>query len=525
MACLDSALLITTGSRTKLGSSQFEWGRPRWPRGSCSYPPHIAASTGGRRKDEERDDGHKRGPGVRELRDPIHGFISRHDPEDQIIDCKVFQRLRRLKQLALASLVYPGALHTRFEHFIGAMHVADRIAHAINLNEEDTRLVRLSALLHDIGHGPFSHVSEPILSSFRDTTRVKLKPNEQIHELLTRAIILNDHDLGYVLSKRELEHIAGILEGTYGDSVLKGIVSGPLDADKQDYLLRDSYFCGVKYGVFDLDRLLETLRINKDSTGERFLTISEAGTHALEQFVLAKYYLNTQVYSHKIRLITDSMIRRGIYLGIAVDSIDWLRELYQFDGSAGYIEKYVKWTDDRLFTTILADSTPSGWAKKYFEALSDRRLHKVVASYSISQFEDPLARRFFTNLDFSQLQSAEIQTLEAELAKVLGCDGHDVILSSYTIRSVREQSRNSESSILVQTADDVLVPFEEQSPLFRSIDEAVQVRFVEVYAPFECDDQTERRRRLGDLRKTIFKTLNDYSLTAVKSTAAPSAAE
>src|SRR5262249_3216027 len=163
-------------------------------------------------------------------------------------------------------------------------------------------------------------------------------------------------------SQRDRERITGILQGEYGDNVLKGIVSGPIDADKQDYLLRDSYFCGVRYGVFDIDRLLETLTIIRDSISERFLGINEAGIHALEQFVLAKYYLNTQVYSHKIRLITDSMIRRGIYLGIVADSIDWLMRLYTFDGSQDFVEKYVSWNDERLFTTMLSDATPAGRA-------------------------------------------------------------------------------------------------------------------------------------------------------------------
>jgi len=112
-----------------------------------------------------------------EIRDPIHGFINRRPREQQIIDTRLFQRLRGIKQLALASLVYPGALHTRFDHSIGAMHVAGRVAEKLNLAPEEQTVLRLAALLHDVGHGPFSHVSEEVLKG--------LSGKKQIHEQLT----------------------------------------------------------------------------------------------------------------------------------------------------------------------------------------------------------------------------------------------------------------------------------------------------------------------------------------------------
>jgi HD superfamily phosphohydrolase len=254
----------------------------------------------------------------RELRDPIHGFIARTELEQELIDSSVFQRLRRIRQLALASLVYPGALHTRFDHSIGAMHVAGKIADAVGLDSEESRLVRLAALLHDIGHGPFSHVSEPILETFASIPREKRQ--KQIHEMLTDRIISTDKSLARVLSDRDREHIIGILDGVRDDSVMKDIVSGPLDADKQDYLLRDSYFCGVKYGVYDLDRLIGTLCTHIDKE-DRYLAIDDDGVNALEQFVLAKYYMTIQVYRHKIRLITDLMTERALRLGIEKDDI------------------------------------------------------------------------------------------------------------------------------------------------------------------------------------------------------------
>src|SRR5580692_2285862 len=121
-----------------------------------------------------------------EIRDPIHGFVYREPEERDVMDTCVFQRLRRLKQLALASLVYPGATHSRFEHSLGAFHLAGKLAEALNVPETERRLVRLAALLHDIGHGPFSHVTEPILRNH--SALDKLGPDvgeSKIHELIS----------------------------------------------------------------------------------------------------------------------------------------------------------------------------------------------------------------------------------------------------------------------------------------------------------------------------------------------------
>ena len=116
-----------------------------------------------------------------EIRDPIHGFIYREPHEQEIVDSSTFQRLRRLRQLALANLVYPGANHTRFDHSLGAFHVAGRLAQRFGLDATETRLIRLAALLHDIGHAPFSHVSEPILKK-HSGDKIGLKPKQQVHE-------------------------------------------------------------------------------------------------------------------------------------------------------------------------------------------------------------------------------------------------------------------------------------------------------------------------------------------------------
>src|ERR1019366_3390468 len=136
---------------------------------------------------------------------------------------------------------------------------------------------------------------------FNSKEKLGLGPKDQIHESFSRQIILTDQSLQRFISDKEREQIVGLLDGSWGHSILRSIMSGPLDADKQDYLLRDSYFCGVKYGVYDLQQLHKELQVVEDPSQGKQLMISSDGVHALEQFVLAKYYLTAQVYSHRVR--------------------------------------------------------------------------------------------------------------------------------------------------------------------------------------------------------------------------------
>ena len=194
----------------------------------------------------------------RRIRDPVFDFIALTGTEADIVNSSVFQRLRGIRQLAFANLVYPGALHTRFDHSLGVCYITSLMAEALEVSDEEQELLRLAALLHDIGHGPFSHVSEEILEIYSKGD--KPKETFKIHETITADIIRQSEELNRHISQSDRDRLIKILESGYGDPLLHSIVSGPLDADKQDYLLRDSYFCGVKYGVFDLSQLHRELR-------------------------------------------------------------------------------------------------------------------------------------------------------------------------------------------------------------------------------------------------------------------------
>jgi uncharacterized protein len=260
-----------------------------------------------------------------EIRCPIYGFIPLDEWEREIISQPAFQRLRRIRQLAWTDYVYPGAMHTRFEHSLGVMHMATLLFDGIvdrcwPLLRDDwgydeagkhryRKLVRLAALLHDVGHGPFSHAAEDL------TPLAPGGKRPYRHEEYSTAIIrfqlrdvLENHK-GNNNYNFKAEDIAGLIEGgvAAGRSALwQDIISGQLDADRMDYLLRDSYHSGVEYGKYDWRRIVATTELIPDvESGALRLGVSDAGRHAAEALIIARYMMFNQVYFHKTRVILD----------------------------------------------------------------------------------------------------------------------------------------------------------------------------------------------------------------------------
>lgn len=459
----------------------------------------------------------------RSVRDPIHGFIRLTGEEADIVATPVFQRLRGIRQLAFANLVYPGALHTRFEHTLGVFHVTSLMAKVCKLDDEHARLVRLAALVHDLGHGPFSHVSEGALDIFADRAKLAGRLNaakpEKIHELVTQDLLRTDPGLVHVLGKRTLTQVESLLAQGYDEPVLRSIISGPLDADKQDYLQRDTYFCGVKYGVFDLQQLHRELEVVEDPVdGRKVLMVSSDGVHALEQFVLAKYYLTAQVYSHRVRLITDQMVVRAITLGIEEDKIDTLQSLYSYDGEESFVANYIGW-DDARFLLAFGDATLNGsYCQDLVRRLSERRLLKEVFQDRVSHLPESCRERI-TKISQTTNRSAR-RELECRIAEViqkagvpLDCKLKDptnlVVAHSFSLKSARAQSRNDEGSIMIHTVPDP-TPFEEESDLFRSINEKMNDPHFAVYAPVVYHSPGERRELHNKIKEPIVRCLEGF---------------
>jgi HD superfamily phosphohydrolase len=269
---------------------------------------------------------------IYEIRCPVHGFINLNTWEKEIISHPAFQRLRRIRQLAWTDQVYPGAMHSRFEHSLGVMHTATLLYEAIRQRSSDVlrgefgytedglkrdlQLVRLAALLHDVGHTPFSHASEDLFPAQGSGKKYK-------HEQYSAAIVRNDlrsviegHQLNTTNCGFKADDVAALLEGSTSAKqriFWRDLIDGQMDADRMDYLLRDSYHAGVQYGKFDLHRLVNTVRAIPSTRGRApRLGISEGGLHAAEGLVLARYFMFTQVYFHKTRVAYDIHLKAAL---------------------------------------------------------------------------------------------------------------------------------------------------------------------------------------------------------------------
>ncbi len=270
-----------------------------------------------------------------EFRCPVFGFIELNDWERDIISEPAFQRLRRIRQLALTDYVYPGAMHTRFEHSLGVMHMATLLFDGITQRSKEILendygfnrdglkrsrvIVRIAALLHDVGHPPFSHASEelfPLKKNKGSTVHYK-------HEDYSAAIvrykfksIIEDHKINKNYDIKA-DDIANFLEGDQNTGEIlfwRNLISGQLDADRIDYLLRDSHHTGVSYGKFDWQRLVNTVEIIpiKYDSSMNFIGVNESGLHAAEALILARFFMFTQVYFHKTRVAYDFHLRKAM---------------------------------------------------------------------------------------------------------------------------------------------------------------------------------------------------------------------
>lgn len=351
-----------------------------------------------------------------------------------IVNTPVFQRLRRIRQLAMADLVYPGALHTRFEHSLGATHLAHRILSRLfelrsdnpdevyNISDEDWIGVRLAALLHDIGHGPFSHVSENLLDR---SNAVAVR--EKIHEQLTVDIITREPRIAGLLTDPQRELVTHLIQGFGRRDFRRDIISGNLDVDKMDYLLRDAYFAGVRYGHYDLEKVIDAFRIQQDKH-ESHAAIADDGIFAVEQLIMSKYHMNQQVYSHKVRAITDQMIVRGLEL--ALETSEDIRSIYEYDGSPAHLHRYLEADDNTVSALILHGADDR--ARDIFQRLRERRLYKQLTDIRIDRdtVTGSITRRRLLGLgddDFREIEQA--------IALQIGVPHWQVIIHKRSVRN------------------------------------------------------------------------------------------
>lgn len=324
------------------------------------------------------------------------------------------------------------------------------MARQVRTEEEDLTTLRYAALLHDIGHGPFSHVFETPLK--------QINGEGVTHEEITRRLIREDEEITAVLGEHTDEVAALLSEDQNG--ILHQILSGSIDADKMDYLRRDSYHAGVAYGTFDLDRLLYTLRKTRSRQRE-YLTIHEKGIDAVEGFRLARFLMYAQVYYHHTNLVANGMLQRALSVAIRDRVVDPDQIRMENDG---FLSHYLALDDARLLSQVRA--RPESTAADLVRRLERRELFKRGYASYVSQEEDPRLR-YHLGTKFTPRTA---QTVEDAVAEACGCDPDLIIadvvkIENSLFKSASVLLEEDRFPVLVETRDGTLQEIDSFSTL------------------------------------------------------------
>jgi len=403
------------------------------------------------------------------IKDSVHDHISVAGVARDLLDTPPVQRLRRVSQLGTAVLVYPSANHTRFEHSLGVYHLADRALGHLGVEGQQAERVRAAALLHDVGHGPYSHNVEGVIA--RHTGRY----HDEVAALLTEgpvARVLSEHGIN---PDRIADLVAG--EGKFGQ-----LVSGELDVDRMDYLVRDAHHTGVPYGTIDHERLVRELRY---VDGE--LVLDEGNVQTAESLLLARALMNPTVYQHHVARIAKTMLRRATE-----------RLLAETDLDAGTLARM----DDPALRVALRDcKATAGYARR----LDERALYKRAVWAEMEAVPDALLAA----------DHEAVRQYERDVADEANVDPDEVILD------VPAEPRMPESGTRVVVNDEVR-SLSEQSTLVSALRAAQRDQWrLGVYAPEDLSERVGNAaiRALGldlsgalvrDVRPGINATLDEF---------------
>lgn len=354
------------------------------------------------------------------IRDSIHGNLKLDDFEIKIIDTYPVQRLRRVKQLGFSYLVYPGANHSRFEHSIGTLYLASSLAESLNLSKEEKEIVRIAALLHDIGHGPFSHVSENILGYSHEDLTVKVIKKSVIADIL-----------------REKFQVKEITDVIKGKGILGQMLSSELDVDKMDYLLRDSYYTGVAYGIIDIERLISSMRIEKN------IVLDKKGVQAAESTLLARYFMYPTVYQHHTTRIANAMFGKALKKLVSDGIID-PKKIYRYDD---------------IDIVAICRKQKNGIAEDIIDRLDRRNLLKIASSIKLANLSKP--EKVF------EIDDRKIRKIEEEIAEDMKVENRD-----YVIVSMPEYPRLDETKIQVVDEYNNIAYLSDVSTLVKALENA-----------------------------------------------------
>lgn len=430
------------------------------------------------------------------VRDPIHGMIELRPEEWAAVDAPVFQRLRSIRQLAMTHLVYPGTMHTRFEHSIGVRSVAGRLAAKLRLGEEEQRVVCVAALLHDVGHGPFSHVSEQVID--------ELSGVHGVHEAVSVHIMRHDPDLRAALGEELLDRAAVLIGLEGARTVESDIVSGPTDADKLDYLLRDSYYAGVRYGEYDLVRIIDSARVIAPRSAQTQLGFDIGGLWAVEGLLLARHHMHRQVYGHKTRLATDIMVTRALKLGIEQGELPV--EAYRVAVDADqrplidekFVRAYLGQTDAHVLYALLSSREGSP-VHDLARRLRRRDLLRQTVSMRLDLRKHELGQVVYSDiLDREVFTGRRVAELERQIASELDLDTHLVALyvDARANPTYRQPSAPVGSKdVMLQRGADPPQLLQAESEIFRD-QVAEEHSWLYLYTPRLQQDKTRKAKEV-----------------------------
>jgi len=342
-----------------------------------------------------------------EIKDPVHGYVYITEAEKQVIDSFPVQRLRRLRQLAGAEYVYPGANHTRFEHSVGVMHLAGLMAEnpylSKHFNEEEYQLIRIAALLHDVGHGPFSHIFEHLLVKFLHKT------HEDINVWIVQESELKDIVKKIGFNPDEIAKLSVGWLHKPKRAFMDQIIRSAVDVDKLDFVVRDTYHTGAQYGYVDVFRLIQTLDVLDQN-----LAVDLGALSALESFILARVESFKSIYFHRVGRAAQLM------LAMAMEEAKDELGLINFKTPDDYLAY-----DDYTVWTKLKKSKKS---KKIIENLERRKLLKCAYDRTFYVRDKTVSSIFSVEKIRDQLRD--------QIANEAGVDSQAVVIDVPTLPSV-----------------------------------------------------------------------------------------
>ncbi|MHB8102251.1 MAG: HD domain-containing protein [Methanosarcina sp.] len=385
--------------------------------------------------------------------DPVHGYIELDDFAQELLATPQMQRLRRVRQLGYSNLVYPGANHTRFEHSLGTMHLASMLTKNLDSIEGDKKTeIKAASLLHDIGHGPFSHVTENIIDKY---TR---RRHEDIKEVLGKG------EISEVLKKYGISP-GNLAKHVKGETSVAQIISSEIDVDKMDYLVRDAHYTGVAFGVVDYNRLINQMDFYEDR-----LVVERGGLKAAESLLVSRFWMNTSVYYHHVTRISESMCSKAVECMIENQELDPSR---------------LRQMDDIDLVAAMRNAT--GYAGELSRRLDTRRLYKRALYVGL----EDVGKGVLKHRD-------KIQRAENEIAELAGVDSQNVLVD------IPKTPEMLEMRAMIKT-DHRMIPLNEASHFVSILQEAHMDNWrMGVYSPKEhCEAVGKAAKDYFEFKKAV----------------------